>query len=534
MLFLIKMTFIPSVLSKTDNNNSSTTLLNNNSTFTGVYTETTGFNSILITVLSDQNGSIQLVFSDDGTTSSFFYNYTYYANQQYINKVETIKKYYKIIFTNNSGVNQTSFSLNLRLSTTGVSDLNQTNILHSNNLSVYNEDAFGKLRVSNPYTLLDIKFPSESTGTSEYLTDYLTICNKQTGIATASCQNSKCVMTVSGNGDSYINQSRQYCIYQPGKSLLFLGSGVINGSSNDLTTSSKIGFFDDSNGLFFKYSNHILSINLRNSSLDTTINQSSWNIDKMDGTGLSGLNLDISKCQLFVIDFEWLGVGKIRFGFYANGKINYCHEITNINVLTAPYMVSPNLPIRYEISSTGGQGSLTQICSTVISEGGYNPTGIPFSVNNGISAIPISNVETPILAIKGKTTYNHQNIFPTEISILDTQNNTLILYRIRLFRSPATDPGTFTWNAVNNNSLIVYATSPTGVAFTNSIVIDSGYVYGGKGNILFSNLSNVFNNIFQITSDINNNSDIVMITTQSFGNTTPSVVSSISWQEIHH
>ena len=159
---------------------------------------------------------------------------------------------------------------------------------------------------------------------------------------------------------------------------------------------------------------------------------------------------------------------------------------------------------------------------------------IPFSVNNGITTVLISNVETPLLAIKGKTTYNHQNVFPTQVSILDTQNNTLLIYRIRLFRSPASDPGTFTWNAVDNNSLMLYATAPTGVSYTNSIVVDSGYVYGGKGNILFSNLSDVFNNIFQITSDINNNSDIIIVTAQSFGSSTLSVVASLSWQEVHH
>jgi len=530
------MTFIPSVLSKTDNNNSSNIVLNNGQVFTGTYTETTGYNSLIITILSDKDGDIQLYFSDDGTNISFTYNYTYYANQQYINNLETIKKYYKIKFTNSSGSNQTSFSLYTRLSTSNVSDLISNNFINNDVESNPTLDAFGKLRISSPFTLLDIKFPSESAdeGTVEYLSDYLTICNKSFGSANAVYQNSKCVMNVFANNDSYINQSRKYCIYQPGKSLLFLASGVINAGSNASNTSAKIGFFDIDNGLYFEYTNNTLYVVLRNSGSNVPYAQSVWNIDKMDGYGISKLNLNLTKTQLFVIDFEWLGVGKIRFGFYANGIINYCHQISNINSLTAPYMISPNLPIRFEISSTGGSGSLVQICSTVISEGGYNPIGIPFSASNGITGISISNVETPLLAIKGITTYYHQNIIPTEISILDTQNNTLILYRIRLFRSPSTDPGTFTWVNVNNNSLIRYARGPTGVSFTNSIIISEGYVYGGKGNILSNNLSDVFSNIFQITSDINDNSDIIMITTQAFGSSTPSVVASICWQEIHH
>lgn len=100
----------------------------------------------------------------------------------------------------------------------------------------------------------------------------------------------------------------------------------------------------------------------------------------MDGTGISSISLNFTKAQLFVINFEWLSVGRIRFGFYLFGKINYCHQNTNLNLLTAPYMLSQNLPIRYEIITTYGEtGSLVQICSTVISEGGYTPIGRSFS-----------------------------------------------------------------------------------------------------------------------------------------------------------
>ena len=526
------MTFIPSVLSKTDSNNSSNTSLNNSQTFTGIFTDVVGYNSIVITIKSDKDGDLQVIFSDDGVNDTFTYNYSYYANQQYINNLEIIKKYYRIKFTNSSGSNQTSFSLYSRLSTTNNDNITNEYDNHTTE-SKFELDAFGKLRVTNPFTLIDIKFPSDSTGTSEYLKENIMICSKTTGGGAITYLNSKSTLTVSTNGDSCINQSRKYCVYQPGKSLLFLSSGILNGSSNSSTVTTRIGYFDDNNGLFFQYSNNVLSIVLRNSGSDSSIIQSDWNIDKMNGNGLSGLNIDVSKCQLYVIDFEWLGVGRIRFGFYANGIINYCHEIKNINSLTSPYMVSPNLPVRYQISSTGGSGSMIQICSTVISEGGYNPNGKPFSASNGITSVSISNTETPLLALKGITTYNHQNIIPTGISILDTNNNTLMLYRVRIFRAPAVDPGTFTWVNVNNNSVIRYARAPTGVTLTNSVIVDEGYVYGGKGNILFNTLTDVFSNVFQITSDINNNCDIILITGQSFGVSTPDVVASITWQEIY-
>jgi hypothetical protein len=185
--------------------------------------------------------------------------------------------------------------------------------------------------------------------------------------------------------------------------MLILLSGVINASSNTSSCTTRLGYFDANNGLFFQYTNNTISVVLRNITIDTQINQTSWNIDKMDGTGASSISLDFTKSQLYVIDFEWLSVGRIRFGFYLFGKINYCHQITNLNSLTAPYMLSPNLPIRYEIISTSGAtGSLVQICSTVISEGGYTPIGRAFSIGTdpNTSGLPVSTTEVKQRLIK--------------------------------------------------------------------------------------------------------------------------------------
>jgi hypothetical protein len=84
------------------------------------------------------------------------------------------------------------------------------------------------------------------------------------------------------------------------------------------------------------------------------IPQNQWNMDKMDGTGPSGYNLDISKMQMAYIDYTWYGAGFIRFGFRAvNGDIVYCHKMPNNNVNTAAYMRSGNLPGRFEAINFG-------------------------------------------------------------------------------------------------------------------------------------------------------------------------------------
>lgn len=529
------MTFIPSVLSKQDNNNSTTTPLN----FSGLSTDTTGYTNIIITIKSDVDSSacgIVILFSSDNITFTSYYTDTYFSNTTYNRTFKIINKYYKISYTSPSTPTSLSITSFLDTNSSDTAVQISNDIYSTANDSMH--DAFGKLRITYPTTLLDIKFPS-SEGTTDYKSNNMLECYKTTGATSITYGNSKVVLTATGTG-TYISQSRKYCVYQPGKSMLILLSGVINASSNTANCTTRLGYFDNNNGLFFQYTNNTMSVVLRNSASDTVINQSNWNIDKMDGTGASSISLDFTKSQLYVIDFEWLSVGRIRFGFYLFGKINYCHQITNLNSLTAPYMLSPNLPIRYEIVSTSGAtGSLVQICSTVISEGGYGPIGRAFSIGTdpNTSGLPVSTTEVPVIAITGISTYNHENILPTSFTIMDIANNNGYLYRFRLYLSPTgtNSPlnGATVLN-VNNNSVVAYAV--TGLSIPNpttTIIVDQGYFYG-RGIVSFNSLLDVFTNIIQITSNIDNVRDVLLLTAEKTGTTgTGNVFASISWQEIY-
>ena len=531
------MTFIPSVLTKNDTNNSTTLT---ETTYTGTSTLITGYNTILVTLTSNKDsnaGGLEIQFSSDNSTWTTYYTDTYFSGTIFSKSYKIIDSYYRIKYTTASAT-LANFTITSRLSTAIDNDATNINSFYSNIDDGYH-DAFGKLRVANPYTLLDIKFPSDTTATPEYKKNNMLICTESNN-ATATFGSSKCIMTTSIDGGYYITQSRKYCIYQPGKSLLFLASGIIKDSSNSGTYTARIGYFDDNNGLFFENSSGSLNVVIRNNAADTSIAQTNWNIDKFDGTGISGLTIDFEKAQLFVIDFEWLSVGRIRFGFYLFGRIYYCHQITNINSLTAPYMLTPNLPIRHEIRLTSGVVvTLTQICSSVISEGGYNPIGRPFSISNNISAISTSTSETPILALRGNLAsasssnnqYYHQQIVPSLISVFGTSNPDFI-FRIRLYLAPSS-PTVSTWTAVDNNSISQYAIGGgniTNITNTN-ILIDSGYA-NGKGSVVFQNLDAIFNNLTQITSDINNNSDVFLITAQTLSSNA-NIYASINWNEAY-
>jgi hypothetical protein len=546
------MTFTPQVLTYTDNNN--TVSSSTDISFNGISTITTGYNTIILTIDSTTDsfaGGIQIQFSDDNLTWITPYTDSYFSTNIFTKNYLIIKKYYRIIYNNSSpsGI----FSITSRLSTELDNSIIQNTSISEFDNNVENSlDAFARLRVSFPITILDIRFPGQNIGNSLFLKNNLQIASDASGSYTGTYENSKLTIDASGVG-FYISQSRNYCIYQPGKSLLFMASGIIDPSNINYTT--RIGYFDNvipltnplivRNGLYFEHSGGVCSVNVKNNTT-TKINQSDWNIDKLNGTGHSGLTLDFSKTQLFVIDMEWLGVGRVRFGFYVYGKIQYCHQVTNINILTQPYTNSINLPICYSIhnslSSGGSSNTFKQICSTVISEGGYTPLGRPFSISTGSpNAIQIAaNIEEPILFLRGNVVnpnYYHQNIIPTGLSMICSSTNDLVLYKLEYFLAGTylgTQPSL--WNNVNSSySVAQYAGNlATGYNNTNAITLDQGYFYG-RGTNTFSALGDVFTSqILQLTSNISNQSDIVVLTAtfiSTSGNT--NVLGTLSWQELY-
>jgi len=192
-------------------------------------------------------------------------------------------------------------------------------------------------------------------------------------------------------------------------------------------------------------------------------------------------------------------------------------------------MQTANLPIRYQIQGTTSvQGSLTQICSTVISEGGYNPIGRPFSVPLTGKTIPAS--ETPIFSLRADTSssnYKHQNIIPNELQFLTTGTNDNLVYRIYYYPAPAS-PGITGWvNVDSTYSISQYSSATAGFTGSGGILVNSGFA-AGKSSTSLNNLSDIFTGLIDITSNINNVSDVITVTISGSGTTN----FSLSWFEI--
>ncbi len=270
-----------------------------------------------------------------------------------------------------------------------------------------NMDAFSRLRVSNPYTLFEFNsiipnFPPDTFDNSNYR-----IISLPTGSGQITHDMQSYVqMSVNGIG-SVIRQSREYIPYQPGKSKLVYLTGVLyTNPVNTTGITSRIGCFDSTMGIYIQMSNGVISVVENKAGALTNIPRSSWT-DKLDGSGSSGVTVDFTKAQIFMFDFEWLGVGQVRCAIIQGGKIHYYYTFTHtgIYLLTAPYIQMAKLPVRYEIISTGGANSMRMICGTVISEGGISPIGKIFTHGNyrtgGVAVngnIPAKSV--PILGIR--------------------------------------------------------------------------------------------------------------------------------------
>lgn len=341
-------------------------------------------------------------------------------------------------------------------------------------------DAFGRLRVSEPYTLADY---SHVYGEE---TELLTKTNGTSSIS-FDINKAKAVLTVgTGPNDYVIHQSRMYHHYMPGKSQLAFNS--FNFTGYRAGTNKRIGLFDAYNGIFFEQSGDgTLAIVLRSDVsgyiYDQRVTQNNWNIDKCNGSGISEFNLDITKTQLFTADFQWLGVGRVRAGFVHNGQAVVAHEFYNSNYKPSVYWSNPNLPVRCEISNYSaalGTDSMDQICSTVISEGGYKEAGVDFSAIRG-SPLSIDNTSIkPLIAIRLKTGYygkpNRSVVRLGQASVFSVAKP--VAFEFWRLTGNANIVGG-SWDSANNESVVEYNVSATSATITSGLMINAGFISAG-------------------------------------------------------
>ena len=360
-------------------------------------------------------------------------------------------------------------------------------------------DGFGRARVAEPYTLFDSQHRYvENKKWNNALTG--------TGASTYVENESAVNLTAPAGAGTVIRQSNVVFPYQPGKSLLLMYSFSFSTAvlTNSKTVTQKIGYFNADNGIFLEQTNGApndvtprngggLRLVLRSdsvtagtgSSVDFAVEQANWNGDKFDGTGTSGRTLDVSKANIFWMDIEWLGVGDVRCGFIVNGKMVVAHTFHNDNANDTSYMTTAVLPIRYELTNTGTTSPyVKQICNTVISEGGFNPTSITY---NQLASTNISNANLRIAATDGlfynvvsirlATGKTDGIIIPTDIQLLGESNKS---YQWALLRN-ATFGTAPTWVTHADCATTEFTTSVSTI--TGGVLVKAGYFTSNSGSV---------------------------------------------------
>jgi hypothetical protein len=374
--------------------------------------------------------------------------------------------------TGNVTVNPITGNVNANVSgnvgITGTVNANITGGNVSTTIGGTNLDAFGRLRVSNPFTLFDSQ--------NRYIDgDQFSNITATGGNVVYVANESSFNLNVSAtSGSSVIRQSKTVQAYQPGKSLLIMNTFAMATLKANLR--QRVGYFTADNGIYFEAVGTTLNLVIRSSVtggiVEERIPQASWNGNTLLAGNPSGIVLDPTLTQIFWCDVEWLGVGNVRTGFVINGEFIVCHTFQHANQPgnTTVYMTTATLNPRYEITNTGatsGASTMKQICSTVISEGGYTPSTKIGYVTNGTvpTRVATGNTLTALCSIRLNPAYPDAVVVPAQLDLL--------LIDVRYGQFQLIENATFTASFSNVAGSVVQT------AIHSNVITDGTVVYAG-------------------------------------------------------
>jgi len=381
-------------------------------------------------------------------------------------------------------------------------------------------DAFGRTRISESFTLFDSQNRYINGG------QFSSKINGTASVNYVANESSFNLVIGSASGDYIYRQSRTVQLYQPGKSLLILNTFAMSTLQSNLR--QRVGYFTTGNGIYFEADGEDLYLVIRSSvtgsPVNTRIVQTDWNQDSMNGTGPSSITLDPTKTQIFWCDIEWLGVGSVRAGFVINGVFYICHVFNHANQETAVYMTTASLNCRYEIENTGttlGTPTMKQICSTVISEGGYTPTPTVQYVRSGLPEVTLGVDDTiePLATIRLNPAYPDAVVLPAAVDFLTTS---VVYGEILLIKD-----GTLTGASYANVANSVVQTDVAANAISGGTIVYNK-LFAGREAI---NLDPDVQRRLQLDRDADGTPSTLTLCVQTTSNN-PSAIWSFGWAEL--
>ena len=387
-----------------------------------------------------------------------------------------------------------------------------------------NTDAFGRLRVSQPYTLFDSQNRYQK---DPQFSEELTTGGTATYVA---AESSIDLAVTTSSGSKVVRQTFRTFPYQPGKGLLVLATFVMNAQKAGLR--QRVGYFNADNGVFLQTADQgepqfVLRTNTSGTPSDArTVNRSDWNGDKLDGTGASGITLDLTKAQILWMDFEWLGVGSVRCGFVIDGQYIVCHTFNNANDIDKVYMTTAILPVRYEIENTAGTASastLTQICSSVISEGGYDQKAIPQWARRTTVLTGVTTTFVPIISIRLKSTSLGAVVIPSVYHAIPI--GSVLDYEVVLIKNPTLTGASWASNSTNVERDVA------ATALTGGTIVDLDYVSGSNQGSGVVSTGESYNFDLQLGASLAGVSDIFTLAARTISGT-DDIIGSMSYYDL--
>ena len=307
-------------------------------------------------------------------------------------------------------------------------------------------DMFHRLRTSEPNTIFDSKQLHDKLPLfwDESITD-----GSGNATSTHSTTDASTTMHVE-SGDTIIRQTKTHWGYQPGKSQFCIYTANLLSSGSATGVKGRVGSFTATDGVFWEYDAGAISAVVRKGSSDTKVASTAFNFDTLDGSGPSGVTLDPTKTQILWIAYEWLGVGSVAYGIFIDANPIIAHITHHANIATSVYMATPNLPVRYEISSTSATAEMQHICSTVISEGGSQENGpiVGDSLSTTVVEAGVANTIYAIMGLRLKSTHLDATVRIEDFNLLDVQGK-----RSEYFIAVnPTIAGAFAWTDVANSA----------------------------------------------------------------------------------
>lgn len=388
-------------------------------------------------------------------------------------------------------------------------------------------DLFGRTKTSQPATLFDSSHVYQDNG------QFADSVNGAGASVTYLVNQSTASLNVgTASGEYVYRESRKVFTYQPGKSLQVLQTFVFNPPKANLR--QRAGYFSSENGFYVEQDGTDVYLVKRSyiggSVSNTRIFQEKWNRDPLNGSGPSGLTLDMSKSQILFSEYEWLGVGSVVMGFIINGNLVVAHQFDNANISPSVYITSATLPVRYEIENTDGTASssaMKQICVSVISNGGYEKKSLQSIVRRttAVSA-PVAGTIYPLVTLRLASDRLNAVILPSQYHLQPTASGSYEYFLIR--------NGTLTGASYDTTTFPNVDYDVTATAITGGTIIEHGYFDATAQSAAPALISAEYNFSYQIgRNSFTSTSDTLTLAFATFTSTgSPAAIGALGFYDL--